>query len=164
MELMDIILHQSKPVNEWIPWLVEQIKEQFDPRPSTLAELEPFIISTRLGEDYKSDEALGLTLATSYATETGTRPRAGTRLQYVVCEFNDGRRHNQCVFSPATFLKDKMGLSVSYYMVTQVQQSFKQVLDLHPVQFLQLEKAMTSLVNYHKFQVQRSRASRHWSK
>jgi DNA polymerase elongation subunit (family B) len=163
MDLMDIILHQSKPVEEWIPFVMGRVNDLFDNCPTTLDGLEPFIISSRLGEDYKTEEALCLTLAENYARETGTRPRAGTRLQYVVGEFTDGRKHIHSAVTPSTFLKDGMCLDTAWYLEKQVQQSLKQVLDLHPAQYLQLEKAIKKLVQHHKFQVQRSRASRHWS-
>jgi DNA polymerase elongation subunit (family B) len=163
MEMMKIILHQSKPLKEWIPFVMGRVKELFVKRPTTLGDLEPFIISSKLGDDYKSDDSLGLTLAEKYATETGTRPRANTRLQYVVAEFTDGRRHNQCVVTPSKFLSDGMFLDTTWYLEKQLQQSFKQVLNLHPVQFQELERSIKKMIDHHRYQVQTTRASRHWS-
>jgi DNA polymerase elongation subunit (family B) len=96
--------------------------------------------------------------------ESGVRPREGTRLQYVIAEFTDGRKHNKSAVTPSKFLHSDLFLDTKWYLEKQVQQAMKQVFDLHPAQFHELQKSIKKLIDHHKYQIQSTRASKHWSK
>jgi len=121
-------------------WLQKSIEDRYRSRP-TENQLGDFIITCRLGTEYKQENVLALQLATQYEKETGTRPRPGCRLQYVIVTFPDQpRKHFESSVTPEAFLRDSHLLDTDYYLGTQLLLPLKQILDLRPTLYDQVDR------------------------
>jgi DNA polymerase elongation subunit (family B) len=120
-----------------VQWLSSTIDTTFLLRPNE-EQLSDFIITCRLGTDYKSENVLGLHLADQYELETGSRPSGGRRLRFVIVPSD--KKHFQSSVTPATFLRNNHELDAAYYLQTQLLLPLKQVLDLRPGLYLKIER------------------------
>ena len=127
-------------------WFNHRVRELFTNMP-TEHKLVDFIITCRLNTEYKQDNVLALELADQYEKETGSRPRPGCRLRYVIAEFKyEDRKHFQMAITPTSFLKNKRRLDASYYLGKQLLLPIKQVLDLKPNLYEALRHDIESLI------------------
>ena len=130
--LMDVLLDNVLPDAEVVQWLSRMLETSFVLRPDE-DRLHPFVITCRLNTEYKQEHALALELATQYEQETGTRPRPGCRLRYVIAAFpTERRKHYQTAVTPGAFVRQHLSLDAAYYLQTQLLLPLKQVLDLRP--------------------------------
>jgi DNA polymerase elongation subunit (family B) len=118
-------------------WLSSTIDTTFLLRPSE-DQLSDFIITCRLGTDYKSQNVLGLHLADQYELETGSRPGTGRRLRFLIVPTD--KKHFQSAVTPVSFLRNNHELDAAYYLEKQLLLPLKQVLDLRPGLFLQIQR------------------------
>ena len=122
---------------EIVRWLSTTIDDTFLLRP-TEVQLSDFIITSRLSSDYKSENVLAIHLADQYELETGSRPGAGRRLRYVIVPSN--KKHFQSSVTPSAFLRTNQELDAAYYLEKQLLLPLKQVLDLRPGLYLQIQR------------------------
>jgi DNA polymerase elongation subunit (family B) len=123
-------------------WLQQSIAERYVARP-TESQLGEFIITCRLGTEYKQENVLALHLAGQYEKETGTRPRPGSRLRYVIVSSPDQhRKHFQSSMTPEAFVRDTRSLDTDYYLGTQLLLPLKQILDLRPSLYSQFQRVI----------------------
>jgi DNA polymerase elongation subunit (family B) len=133
-------------------WFMEEVVRTFHPIP-TDSQLSDFIITCQLNTEYKQENVLALHLATQYEKETGTRPRPGRRLRYIIGSFGyETRKHFQCAVTPATFLRNSQRLDASYYLEKQLLLPIKQALDLKPKLFQHIQRSISALVVRHTVQ------------
>lgn len=139
-EFIQKLLDDRADENELLAWYEHAVRTAFDVRPGADA-LADFVITCRLNDTYKNEEALALALASTYERETGTRQRPGSRLKFVVGDFGDERKHAESVLTPATFLRKGHRLSAAYYLEKQLLLPLVQILDLRPALLARVRRA-----------------------
>lgn len=109
-----------------VPDLREKLL-QFEPRPTSMEQLQPYVITIEFATSYKSETVIGPHLAQQYQEETGVRPIPGQRMPYVVARHEDERLHYESTVTLRGLLKRRMHLDPSYYLLTQVLKSLAQL-------------------------------------
>jgi DNA polymerase elongation subunit (family B) len=151
-QLLSMLLHQV-PKTELLKTFQNVLSEFGVHEPKTLKDLDPFVITCKLGvsEEYKSSEVLALHMAKNILEETGCIIPAGRRVEYVVAKFNDNRKRYLHAMTRNTFLKNKYSLDTTFYLKTQLLPPIGQLIGLHdPELFIQL----TQLVNARAMQLE----------
>jgi DNA polymerase elongation subunit (family B) len=96
----------------------------FEHVPTTTEELREWTISCKLSEEYKSETVLAVHLAKQIEQHTGERPRAGTRLPYVIVKGTE--LHYMRARTPVLHLD----LDIAWYVETQLMRPVQQLLSL----------------------------------
>ena len=144
--LMDHLFSSEMTDDRIAAWYRGAITDAFKVRPGE-ADLGEFIITCRLNHVYKQDDALALILAEQYEAETGSRPRAGQRLRYLVAKFDGPKRKlADRVVTPATFVGKGYQVDAVYYLQTQLLLPIKQALDLRPSLYRRIDRITARLV------------------
>jgi DNA polymerase elongation subunit (family B) len=135
--MMTHMLSNTLSDDDIVNWLSTTIDAKFILRP-TESQLSDFVITCRLNTDYKSESVLALNLADQYEIETGSRPRAGQRLRYVIIPSD--KKHFQSSVTPSAFLRHRHELDAAYYLEKQLLLPLKQVLDLRAGLFTKIQR------------------------
>jgi DNA polymerase elongation subunit (family B) len=101
----------------------------FNSHPRNIEELLPYVITTALGVEYKTNDALGPTLASLIQQESGERPLPNRRIPYVVVCAKSHKVVDR-VRTVKQYLKSGESLDIRYYLLTQTLLPLKQVLSL----------------------------------
>lgn len=100
---------------------------------TSIEQLNPFIITCALNGEYKKEDVKSvkaLHLAQMTEENSGTRPRVGTRIPYVVTYKPKEKLQAQWCEIPSVFLKTKSILNVAYILNNHVFNVVKQILSL----------------------------------
>ena len=124
---------------------VQICADSIQPNPQNI---DRYIITCLLNDQYKSKDVIALRLANMIEEDTGVRPLPGRRLPFIIAFFDDNRLHCSRAVTPDRFTKDGMTLDTSYYLKTQLYGAFKQLLDLHPVLLKQIEAIIDRRASY----------------
>jgi len=130
MNLIHQLLYDNKTLEEFRNWFQSELDIVCKRQPKTIEELAPFTITCALSAEYKKDkDVLALCLAEMVTKESGARPRAGSRLPFVVVR--EGKSALVCDHceTPDHFLRSKHNIDFNHY-VKQVMNCVKQVLSL----------------------------------
>jgi DNA polymerase elongation subunit (family B) len=150
-DLISILFSGSKQDKEIRTWFYQTVCDTFTCSPDE-NNIADFIITCKLNTEYKQENVLALELADQYEKESGSRPRPGCRLRYVIADFKyEDRKLYQRAVTPTAFLKNRMELDAAYYLGKQLLLPIKQVLDLKPILFQHLKKDIELLIT--KFRV-----------
>ncbi len=135
-EFLSMLMYQL-PQSQLLQKFQTIVNEFGETIPHTLDDLKPYTITSLLGTEYKTNEAVALYLAETMLEECGSKPKPGTRLEYVVAQFSDDRKRYRRVVTPQTFLRnthilnDKFYLDYEYYLNTQLLPPLGQLIQLH---------------------------------
>mgnify|MGYP003914655051 CR=1 FL=1 len=143
--LMNHLMSNTLNDAEIVAWVAGIIDHQFTVRPTAL-QLPEFVITCLLSAEYKQENVLALHLADQYERETGSRPRPGRRLRFVIAAFRDGRKHFQSAVTLATFERDSHQLDAAYYLEKQLLLPMRQILDLRPCLYAAIQRMITQKV------------------
>ena len=157
--MMEILMENQMTDAAIVQWVGTAIDTDFTPTPDE-SRLADFVITCRLGLVYKQEAVLALALADQYERELGARPRPGRRLRYLIATFDDGRKHFQSSVTPASFVRTRARLDTAYYLEKQLLLPLKQILDLRPTLFKQIERMIGRKVMTHTIRSNRILSNR----
>lgn len=132
-KILGMYLHQV-PHSELLRVFGEIIDNFGLAEPKNLKDLEPFLITCRLGENYATNEILAVHLKQNILEESGCMTKVGMRMQYVVARFSDGRKRFKHAMTSKTFLKNNHKLDTTYYLKTQLLAPLGQFIKFHDPQ------------------------------
>jgi len=135
-----------------VAWFQKELEKIPFSKLNKMEQLNPFIITCALNQDYKQNPEIvkALNLAEMLERMTGARPRPGVRIPYVVA--NVGKKfHSQCCEIAEVFLLQEHSIDLKYYFETQIYNCVKQILSL-PIHESLLQMFQTALQKFvHKW-------------
>ena len=121
----------------------------FERSPTTLIDLQKYVITCRLADSYKSDTVLAVHLAQQIENRTGQKTRSGTRLPFVIIQgtelhYKRARLPSQAIGSP---------LDIVWYVETQLMRSVAQLLSLpvHTELLVKLTYVASETIKQHQY-------------
>jgi DNA polymerase elongation subunit (family B) len=131
----------------FLAWFTEQL-HKFVPYPP---EVECFVTTVEINTTYKTDAVPAVTLCRILSQETGSAPRPGTRVGFIVPYTGTNKKLYEVVVPAGTFVRDRMMLDVVYYLDKQLGSSLDQALSQHP----SLHAKLRALIRSYTADIQR---------
>lgn len=149
--LIDRILdNPNMPFEQHTRWFEEQL-DMFTSKPiKTTEDLEMFIISCALNQDYKVPEtSKALNLAKLVQQVSGARPKIGSRIPFVVVHIPTEKLFCKRCKTPDACIQLGFKIDMRYYLEKQVLKTVKQILslDIHLPLYYQFEKCVARYVH-----------------
>lgn len=129
-----------------VEWFSQRIEEFMSKKISTVEDLEPFIISCALNQDYVQDPdtVKALNLAKLVEQVSGARPPIGTRIPYVMIYNPSEKLSSKCAKTPDVCIQQNMTIDKPYYLEKQILKVMLQILSLpvHVPLYQQFQKCV----------------------
>jgi len=136
---------QQKPDSEILEYFQGVVKQFCSKHPTTPEELEPYMISCKLGMEYKDDKAVALHVARQMEAETGGKILPGRRLSYVVVRLDDVALRYLHAKSVEGCLKEGNLLDTTFYLHKQLLPPLDQLFGLYaPLLYAQMNRIVES--------------------